>query len=197
MQNLIFNALQQALFKMGFDDDDSIDKKAVYRTANGMLDGTLRGLGIGGAAVSVGKNFLMDIYERSNRSRPEYVDAAWKLMQFSPPISSKVSKIRQAAYPFDSKKRRKEIYDEGFSLKNPALLSGAKVVSATTNIPLDRLLLKYENIQGALNEDNETWERLAMMGGWPKWSLEPSKNYVEKKSKNKKTFQSYIPIQNR
>jgi hypothetical protein len=35
------------------------------------------------------------------------------------------------------------------------------------------------------------------MGGWPKWSLEPSKNYVEKKSKNKKTFQSYIPIQNR
>ena len=194
MQNLIFNSLQQALFKMGFDDDDSIDKKAVYRTANGMLDGTLRGLGIGGAAVSVGKNFLMDIYERSNRSRPEYVDAAWKLMQFSPPISSKVSKIRQAAYPFDSKKRRKEIYDEGFSLKNPALLSGAKVVSATTNIPLDRLLLKYKNIQGALNEDNETWERLAMMGGWPEWSLKPSKNYVEKKSKNKKKFTPYTPV---
>ena len=180
VQNLIFNAMQNALFKMGFDDDDSVDEKAVYRTANGMADGLLRGLGIGGQAVSVGKNFLMDVYERSNRSRPEYVDAAWKLTQFSPPISSKISRIKSAAYPFDNKKMRKEIYEEGFSLKNPALMSGAKVVSATTNLPLDRVLQKYYNIDAALADDAEAWQRIAMLGGWPEWTLQPSKEQVEK-----------------
>ena len=67
-----------------------------------MADSFLRGLGIGGATISVVKNFLLDIYERSGRSRPEYVDSVWKLLQFSPPISSKISKIRQALWQFPS-----------------------------------------------------------------------------------------------
>ena len=171
VQNLLFNGLQNALFKMGFDDTDEVDEKGIYRTANGMLDGILRGTGIGGAAVSVGKNFLMDIYERSNRDRPEYVDAAWKLTQFSPPLGSKISKIKQAAYAFDNKKMRGEIYSKGFSLDNPAMMSGAKTISATTNVPLDRLLQKYNNIDAALAEDTELWERIAMLGGWPEWQI--------------------------
>ena len=171
VQNLLFNGLQNALFKMGFDDTDEVDEKGIYRTANGMLDGILRGTGIGGAAVSVGKNFLMDVYERSNRDRPEYVDAAWKLTQFSPPLGSKISKIKQAAYAFDNKKMREEIYSKGFSLDNPAMMSGAKTISATTNVPLDRLLQKYNNIDAALAEDTELWERIAMLGGWPEWQI--------------------------
>ncbi len=187
VQNIIFNALQNALFKMGFDDDDKVDEKAVYRTANGMVDGLLRGLGIGGQAVSVGKNFLMDIYERSGRNRPEYVDAAWKLTEFSPPISSKIKKLKGAAYPFDNKKMRKEIYSKGFSLDNPAMMSGAKVVSATTNVPLDRILQKTYNIQDALAEDTEAWERVALLGGWPKWTLEPPKETkIPMRNKKKK-----------
>ncbi len=55
-----------------------------------MLDSTLRGLGIGGAAVSVAKNFLLDIYERSGRKRPEYVDSVWEFTKLSPPIYSKI-----------------------------------------------------------------------------------------------------------
>ena len=39
---------------------------------------------------------------------------------------------------FDSKKRRQEMMDEGFSMTNPAFLASAKVVSATTNIPFDK-----------------------------------------------------------
>ena len=100
VQNIIFNALQQGLFALGFGDDEEDDNKKEEKymdIANGMLDTQLRGLGIGGAAVSVIKNFLTDLYERSERDRPEYVDSVWKLMQFSPPISSKISKLRQAA----------------------------------------------------------------------------------------------------
>jgi hypothetical protein len=187
VQNLIFNALQSALFGLGFgDDEDDMtekqleayekDKKKKYlRIANGMLDSQLRGLGLAGATVAVIKNFLTDIYERSGRKRPEYVDSIYKLLQISPPISSKISKIRGAAYQFDSKKRRKEIFEKGFSIDNPAYEAGAKVISATANVPLDRVYSKVDNISGAMDEDAETWQTVAMLAGWPKWQIMPGK----------------------
>jgi len=190
VQNMIFNALQQAVFALGFGDDEEDDEKKEAKyvdVANGMLDSQLRGLGIGGAAISVIKNFLIDIYERSERPRPEYVDAVWKLMQFSPPISSKISKLRQAAWQFDSKKRREEIYEKGFSLDNPAYEALSKVISATTNVPLDRLYSKGENIQAALSDESDWWQKVAMLAGWPEWQIMDNKDKVKtKRSKNKK-----------
>ena len=176
VQNLIFNALQSALFKLGFDEEEDEKKEEMYlRTANGMLDSQLRGLGLAGATVAVIKNFLADIYERSGRNRPEYVDSVYELLRVSPPISSKISKIRQAAYQFDSKKRRQEVFDKGFSIDNPAYEAGAKVISATANIPLDRVYSKVDNISGAMSEDAETWQTIAMLAGWPKWNIMPDK----------------------
>ena len=186
IQNMLFNGLQQALFAVGFGDESEEDEKKLSNTVNGMLDSTLRGLGLGGVAVSVVKNFLLDIYERSGRTRPEYVDSAWKILQFSPPIGSKIAKIRQALYLFNSKKRRQEMIDKGFSLDNPAYEAGAKVISATANLPLDRVLYKYENIKDALNEENEWWETAAMLGGWAKWQLEPQQKPTKKSTKKKK-----------
>ena len=174
VQNIIFNALQQAVFALGFGDDEEDEKKSkkALDVANGMADSLLRGLGVAGAATSVVKNFLLDIYERSGRDRPEYVDSIYKLLQFSPPIGSKISRIRQATWQFDSKKRRQQMMDEGFSMTNPAFLASAKVVSATTNIPLDRILLKYDNLSSIMDEDTETWQKIALASGWPKWTLE-------------------------
>ena len=187
VQNLIFNALQQAVFAIGFgDDDEDTAEKKYLNTANGMLDSTLRGLGIAGATTSVVKNFLMDIYERSGRKRPEYVDAIYKLIALSPPISSKISKIRQAAYQFDSNKRRQEIFDKGFSIDNPAYEAGAKIISATTNVPLDRVFNKINNIEGALAEDTETWQTVAMLAGWPEWQIAPKKKKTSSSSKRSK-----------
>jgi hypothetical protein len=189
VQNLIFNALQAGIQMLGFGDDEEKDEdkeKTYTRVANGMADSLLRGLGIGGAAVSVGKNFLMDLYERSGRSRPEYVDSIYKLLQFSPPISSKISKLRQAAWMFDSKERRKEIYEKGFALDNPAYEAAGKVISATTNLPVDRVYNKVNNIDAALAEDTETWETIAMLLGWPEWQIKPPKKKKTKKKKRKK-----------
>jgi len=186
VQNLIFNALQAGVQMLGFGDDEEKDEekeKTYTRIANGMADSLLRGLGIGGSAVSVAKNFLMDLYERSGRSRPEYVDSIYKLLQFSPPISSKISRLRQAAWMFDSKKRREEIYEKGFALDNPAYEAAGKVISATTNLPVDRVYNKINNIDAALAEDTETWESIAMLLGWPEWQIKPK---PKSKSKSKK-----------
>ena len=210
VQNLIFNALQQALFALGAGDDEdemsNKEKEKYEKTkqkkyidiANGMLDSQLRGLGIAGASASVVKNFLLDVYERSDRKRPEYVDAVYKLIQISPPISSKISKVRQAAYQFDSKKRREEIFDKGFSIDNPAYEAASKVISATTNLPLDRLYNKANNIEAALAEDTEAWQTIAMLAGWPEWQIKPdskkssSSKSIELKTKNKDKKSSSI-----
>jgi len=176
MQNLIFNVLQQALFAVGFGDDDEETEKREKKyvgVANGMIDSLLRGLGYGGAAVSVTKNLLLDIYERSKRDRPEYVDAAWKLLDFSPPIDSKVSKLKAAGYMVD--KYGDDMISKGFAIDNPAYEAASKVVSATTNVPLDRVFTKANNISAAMGEDAETWQRVAMMLGWPEWQVKTKK----------------------
>ena len=104
-----------------------------------------------------------------------------KLLDMSPPIKSKVSKLKAAGWQFDSKKRRKEVFEGGFGLDNPGYLAFAKTLSATTNIPLDRLLIKLQNIMDATAEDTENWQRIALILGWPKWQLEPEKEEAKEK----------------
>ena len=186
VQNVIFNALQQAVFALGFnsEDDDEAETKKAIGVANGMADSILRGMGMGGAAVAVMKNFLLDIYQRSGRKRPEYTDSIYKLLQFSPPISSKISRLRAAAWQMDSKKRRKQAMED-FGLDNPGYDAATKVVSAVTNVPLDRLLLKMKNIDAALDEETEWWQSVAMIAGWPEWQIKgkPSKKSSKPKRK--------------
>ena len=177
VQNLIFNALQQAIFALGADDEEEKKDKKYFDIAGGMIDSVIRGLGIGGVAVATVKNFLLDIYERSKRDRPEYTDSVWKLLQFSPPISSKISRLRQAAWQLDSKKRRKQIMEMGpFDIDNPGYEASAKVISAVTNVPLDRVLSKYNNLEAAMSEEAEWWQTVAMIAGWPEWQIMPKDN---------------------
>tara|TARA_B110000305_G_scaffold239051_1_gene305904 strand:- start:60 stop:8507 length:8448 start_codon:yes stop_codon:yes gene_type:complete len=192
IQNLIFNALQQAVFAIGFSDDDmdEKDEKKLLKTANGMIDSSLRGLGLGGVTIQVLKNLGIDIYDRSKRDRPEYTDSYKKLLEFSPAIKSKLGKFQSAAYPFDNKKRRAEVFEKGFSLDNPAYESMAKVITATTNVPLDRLFSKVNNLKAAAAEDTEAWQSVAMVLGWPEWQIKGKQNYVKasSKRKNKSSF---------
>jgi len=174
IQNLIFNSLQQAVFALGFGDEETDEEKdkKYLGILEGTIDSILRGTGVGGAAIYTLKNVIMDLYERSERTRPEYVDAVWEVASFSPPIDSKISRLKQAAWYFDSKKRRQQMLDKGFSLDNPAYKAFAKVIAATTNVPLDRVITKIENINDAFASDTENWMRIAILLGWPKWTLE-------------------------
>jgi len=209
LQNMIFNALQQGLFALGFgDDEDGLNEeqlaalnkdknKRYFNTINGMLDSQLRGLGFAGVTVQVLKNLGIDIYNRSKRDRPEYSDAWTKLLEFSPAIKSKLSKFRGAGYNFDTKARRQEVFDKGFSLDNPAYESVAKVISATTNIPLDRIISKVNNLKDAMAEDTEAWQSVAMILGWPKWQLDidipdaPLTEEQKEKAKASKAVDNY------
>ncbi len=200
LQNMLFNGLQQAVTSLGFGDEEMTDaeEKKLIKAANGMLDSSLRGLGLAGVTAGVLKNLGIDIYERSKRKTPDFVDSYKKLLEFSPAIKSKLGKFQSAAYPFDSKKRRAEVFEKGFSLDNPAYESMAKVITGTTNLPLDRLYSKVENLKGAMDEETETWQSIAMVLGWPEWQIKsdkkttvPLRPQTEKQLKRKSKFKSF------
>jgi hypothetical protein len=183
LQNMLFNALQQGIFALGFGDDEIDEKEEgkLIKSANGMLDSLLRGLGMAGVTVQVLKNLGIDIYDRSKKDRPEYSDSYKKLLDFSPAVKSKLGKFQSAAYPFDSKKRRAEVFEKGFSLDNPAYESMAKVVTGTTNVPLDRMYSKVNNLSAAMDQETETWQSVAMVLGWPEWQIKGKKSDEDEK----------------
>ena len=168
VQNLIFNALQTALFRDAFDEEEGIQSDTSFM-ANGMISSLLRGMGWQGAAIDTAKNIVMDVVAQSKKDRPKYGDSALKLLDISPPLDSKISKLRSAGKAFEYD--MKEIKSSGWSLDNPAYLAGGKILSATANIPLDRLFIKYNNIDAALAEDTEDWQSVALALGWSEWQL--------------------------
>ena len=181
VQNLIFNALQSALFAVMFDDDDELDPKG-GRIVNGMADSLLRGLGIYGAAVAAGKNMVLEAIRQSEKSRPDYQNAALQALSISPPISSKINKLRSAAKTWQYNKD--DIMREGLSLENPAYLATGKIISALTNIPLDRLFQKIDNLKTATEADTEAWQSISLVLGWDQWSLGLNPYQTKRSSKS-------------
>jgi hypothetical protein len=182
IQNIIFNALQQGLFALAFTDDDEEDSekkmKKYISVGNGMADSLLRGLGYAGAAVATIKNVLLELERRKGWKRPNYQDAAWKLLDISPPIDSKISKIRSSLWLWE--RESDAIETKGYHLDNPAWDILGNVVSAATNIPMDRVLRKIDNVRGAVNQDNEWWRRISMLLGWSDWNLDVQKEEFKK-----------------
>ncbi len=200
VQNVIFNALQQALFALAWGEDDdeekeglSLKEKKTYGVINGMLDSILRGTGIAGGILSVVKNMSLEIYERSGKKRPEYADAAWRLLDLSPPIDIKVSKLKQAGNNYEY--NQDLVKTKGFAIDNPAWLSLGLVVAATTNVPLDRLILKMNNVKYALNSDDDAWKRIAAILGYQEWQLRTEAEqevYLKKRKAEKKEHKSLM-----
>ena len=69
-------------------------------------------------------------------------------------------------------------------------MAGGQVLSAGANIPVDRVLRKMNNIQDALDEDNEMWAKVALLSGWTEWELGISDNQAKTKKKKKKKTKS-------
>ena len=176
VQNLMFNALQNALFTNIWEDNPDEAKEATKkaRIANGMADSILRGMGIGGAGVSTIKNVLLKIKSESGKSRPKYEAAALEVFDFLPPIDSKVRKLLSAgrSMTWDAKEMRNVSMMDP---KNPAYLASANVISAATNFPADRIIKKITNMQGVMTDEMEMWQRISRFAGWSEWEIGPEK----------------------
>jgi len=169
MQNLVFNSLQQALFALAFDDEEEKERDKVADTLNGMLDSLLFGLGFGGAIISTVKNVARKLISESERESPEYQEAVFSLFDISPVIDTKIRNIRNGLKTFSWD--MKEIKNRGWSLDNPAYIAISSIVSGFTNIPVDRLFRKINNIRQATDENVRTFERIALLLGWSGWNF--------------------------
>jgi len=199
---MIFYGLQTALFAMMFDDDEQdeefFDKKR-DRMINGTIDSILKGTGVYGAIVATVKNTVIKFVENL-KSDSWFKSEAWpELLQISPPIGIKIRKISGAERTTDwNKDVMKEM--ETFDIDNPLWDAVTTSIEGVTNIPLNRLHRKIQNLRAAQDSENAWWQRVAVALGWSKWDVgienkeveEVRKKIKKDKSKKKKTKEEQI-----
>ena len=174
MQNLIFGTLQSGLGFLLFGSDEEDDEKkemSAERVLNGALDSLLRGTGVYGAGIAALKNTIMQWQEEKQKSFGQRDDTRILLqaLNLSPPIGSKLRKINNA---IKTEKFNKGVSKElGFRIENPNINKWANIIEGTTNFPLARMVNKANNLEEAITGDHETWKRVALIGGWDRWSL--------------------------
>ena len=184
VQNIIFAGLQSAMFALAFSDvdDDELDKKT-DRLTNTVVDSLLRGTGIYGAVLATAKNIMLEFYKQDEKGWK--ADHAYTLLQFaniSPPIGSKMRKLYSAT---QTRKFNKEVMkDMGMSIDNPMVPAIGTGIEAFTNIPLGRAITKINNAREALNDENDMWQRIALMMGWNTWDIGVKNQIIEDKKKS-------------
>ena len=188
IQNIIFSALQSALFALAFDDEDEeVKDKKIERLTNTVIDSLLRGTGIYGAVVATAKNIMLEFWKQDNKGYR--ADHAYTMLQFaniSPPIGSKLRKLYSATQTRKFNKRAME--KMGYTFNNPIVPAIGLAVEAFTNVPLGRAITKINNAKAALSEDVEMWQRMALIMGWNTWDLGvEDPNNIKKYNKKKKS----------
>lgn len=188
VQNIMFSGLQQALFSLWLDDEPDDEDEEVEKYVNVLdsaIDGFGRGLGYGGAIAVMVKNVIQEAMdEYGDGGRRNFQDVILEIGTLSPAISSKISRLEQGARTFTWKQELEKVRTEGFSLDNPAFEATGKFTSALTNIPLDRLIRKMDNISYPMRHEVQTYQAIALALGWGQWEL--GLKEVNKKEKNKK-----------
>jgi len=199
VQNIIFSALQNALFAMLFSEDDEEDEKTKKffdtkkdRIINGTIDTLLRGSGVGGAVISVLKNAVIKYGQQQEKGWGKKLGViSDEVMQLSPPIGIKLRKLDSFERTMEFNKKVIPEMDT-FDINNPMWRAYAQLVEGATNIPVARLFRKVENINAALDAENQWWQRVAVSLGWSKWDVGIENKEVEAvkkqlKEDNKKT----------
>ena len=171
VQNFIFSALQSALGAMIGDDDEEKETKAYERTINSMIDSILGGIGLGGNIVMTIKNTIMEYNKQEKKGwNSDHTYTILKFFGLSPTVGSKGRKLYSA---IQTRKFNKDVMEEMslLDIDNPAWSVIANLVSAGTNLPLDRLVKKIDNVDAALTEDISAMQRFALLMGWNTWDL--------------------------
>jgi hypothetical protein len=203
VQNAIFYTLQTALFAMLFDDDEEDNNKLFLkkkeRLINGSIDSVLRGSGVLGAIVATLKNVAIAFArQRDVNYNPDESAVALEALNLSPVLGIKMRKIVNAEKTFNyNKEVIKEM--ETFDIDNPQWSAVTNYTEAFTNIPLNRLYNKTQNVRQALNNEHSAWERSLMFLGWSQYNLNLENQKMKDikqsvKSKKKKQKKGKLPI---
>jgi hypothetical protein len=211
IQNTLFAVLQQGLFATLFDDDDEFDEdnkdpnakkdkikkktntEKAIGVADDVLDTILRGTGFLGGVISVLKNMYLKYRDEKEKDfKADYAKVVLEGANISPPIGSKLRKVysglQQTKFESDLiKERGWGVMQDGRVHLGPMYGVSGKLVEATTNVPMDRIVNKIENVSQALNSQNQAWQRIMVGVGFTPYSvgIEESKGDKEIRAKAK------------
>ena len=130
----------------------------------------LRGMGIGGAGLSGIKNAVFEFAKQNEKDfGADYSEVAEDLLNISPTIGSKFTKLDAAGNTYDYNK--KLIEAEGLTLNGPLMQATTQTTEALFNIPTNRAYKKLNNINNALTGGYEDWQKLMVLLGWSNWDV--------------------------
>ena len=176
VQSLIFAGLQSGAFALmtnSYDDEKVAESKV--NALNTVADSFLRGMGIQGAILNGVRLSIQEFIKQDGKKHnADYSEVAEKLLNISPTVGSKFSKLDAAGNTY--KYNKKVVKEEGLTLNGPLLEASTQVIEATTNVPLNRFYKKGNNIQNALDDSYYNWQRVLMGAGWSSWGLGPGKD---------------------
>ena len=189
VQNIIFTSLQTALWS-AFGDEEEWDAKT-HRLANNMIDNILNGLGLTGSIVVTMKNsYLRYQREKEKGWGADHTRTIIEFANLSPTIGSKLRKLYGAIRT--EQLNEEAIQKMGWTIDNPAFNSIANLISAVTNVPLDRAVQKTQNLLLACDSETEFYDKLALTLGWNPWDLgmestsKKAQKQIEKKEAEEK-----------
>ena len=140
-------------------------------------------MGIQGAVLNSIRLAIQEFIKQDGKKHnADYSEVAEKLLNVSPTVGSKFSKLDAAGNTY--KYNKKVIKEEGLTLNGPLLEASTQVIEATTNVPLNRFYKKGNNIQNALDDSYYNWQRVLMGAGWSSWGLGPGKPDEERQLKS-------------
>jgi len=195
VQNAIFYTLQTALFAMMFDDDEedvnNLFLKKKERLINGSIDSVLRGTGLYGSVVATLKNVAIAFArQRDVNYNPDESAVIVEALNLSPVLGIKARKIVNAEKTLNYNKK---VIDnmEDMDIDNPQWSAVTNYIEGFTNLPLNRIYNKTQNVRQALNNDHSSWERMLLFLGWSQYNLNLTNEKMDKikenTKKNKKT----------
>ena len=217
VQSTLFYGLQQGFYSsfMSEDDDKLTEKQKIakYKDFDKRLDrigtstfqGILTGSGLPGKIAVTGWNTFFEAKKQYDKgyAGKDFFPILNKALSISPTLGSKASRMGRnwnSLIFSDFTKRGREVKNlyGPFDPQNPNNKAYLSMFGTATNIPLDRIIQKMENIQGVLNENNENWEKAAMFFGAPKWSLQSAEeNRSDMDDKLEKYYKENTPKRQR
>ena len=199
VQNIVFAALQTGLAALMWGEDEEEIENRTRRSLNQALDSFLRGTGLYGALLSTLKNVIIQWHLQKDKpfGRRDKWKIAQEMASLSPPIGAKMRKIMSA---FDT-----EVFNEGvgkklgFRIENPEIQKWAKIIEATTNLPLARIVNKANNLEEAITGNHLLWQKAGLILGWSRWDvgikdeeLEKAKEEAKEERKEQKKIEKEI-----
>jgi hypothetical protein len=175
VQSIIFNSLQQALFKSFLEDEEDKDdedmKQRVALTADRTINSFLIGLGLKGVLVAGFKNVVQGLIRdvKDGKDADQMTRATMlEIANIAPAFGIKMSQVNTA---ISQAYYNKNYIDKiGLSLSNPVLdIIGS--TASLANVPLNRLINKTRNIEAIFDSSNDNWQRIAVALGWNRWNV--------------------------